>query len=274
MATLPNHTLQALAEKRPFLLGDYMSQGWALCQRELGMFIGYAVLSFVLSFMVGVLPYGIGNIGGIIIGGALAVGFFVGAHALKNQRSLVFSDFFNGFQRWQPLAIARMLVSFIQVLLLLPLLFYMVHLLGGWQIIVDAIGETDQTVKGEMIGKMIENNFTPMAGLIMFLLLIPVFIVSFFYTASFFFIWFYNLTAWEGMEASRRLVTQNFGMLLLFNFIWGLIFMVSFIPCGLGLLFTIPAFMCSQYLAFAHLTGLNDSDEEQKLDMTEHFITP
>ena len=155
----------------------------------------------------------------------------------------------------------------------MPLLFYVVHLLGGWQSIIDLVSEGDEQEQGRMMVALFKENFTPISFLIMGLLIIPVFVVSYLYTASFFFIWFYQLSFWGGMEASRMLVTRHFGMLLLFNLVWGLILSISAIPCGLGLLFTVPAYACSQYVAFAHLTGLNEVNPEID-DITEHFIAP
>ncbi len=71
------------------------------------------------------------------------------------------------------------------------------------------------------------------------------------------------------MKQSMDLVMQNFGQVLLLAFLLVLILGASAIPCGIGLLFTIPAAAFANYAAFASVVDFGDSQEKI---ITDHLL--
>lgn len=75
------------------------------------------------------------------------------------------------------------------------------------------------------------------------------------------FIVIYKMEAWPAMEMSRRIARHNFWQLLGFFIIMGFIILISMIPCGIGLLFSLPWMIGSVYSAFAQITDCDRADE-------------
>jgi uncharacterized membrane protein len=81
------------------------------------------------------------------------------------------------------------------------------------------------------------------------------------------------MDAWQAMKMSYAIVTQHFFSHLLFFIVWGFITILSGLPIGLGLLFTIPAFHCSIYAAWADITNYNEEPDTNNDDLLRHLIS-
>jgi uncharacterized membrane protein len=95
------------------------------------------------------------------------------------------------------------------------------------------------------------------------------FLPTFFLMFAMFFVWYKNAEPMDAIKQSFELVKANFGQVLLFSFLWFLILIVSALPCGIGLLFTVPALGCATYAAFASVV---DIDSDKEFDALEHLI--
>ena len=81
------------------------------------------------------------------------------------------------------------------------------------------------------------------------------------------FIVIYKMQAWPAMEMSRRIARHNLGQLIGFFLLLGIIIVISAIPCGIGLLFSLPLMIGATYSAFAQITGCDQTDiNEQMFD--------
>ena len=79
------------------------------------------------------------------------------------------------------------------------------------------------------------------------------------------FIVIYRLDAWEAMEMSRKVATKNLVSLIGLFFLLGIIIIISALPCGIGLLFSMPLMIGALYSAFAQITGC-DREDDVELD--------
>jgi hypothetical protein len=120
--------------------GKYLREGWELFKQNLGGFIGFALVFFIINVILGYLP----RIGGLIslaLGAPLGAGFFVVSAKLMQRRTPVFQDFFTGFQFFLPLlllsVISTLLIILGFILLILPGIFLMVCYLFPSMLVID-----------------------------------------------------------------------------------------------------------------------------------------
>ncbi len=78
-------------------IGKFIQRGWEICQSNLGLFIGFFLVTLVIGGTLGVIP-GVGNVASVIIGGPLNAGSLIVAFKIIKGQSIAFGDFFKGFQ--------------------------------------------------------------------------------------------------------------------------------------------------------------------------------
>jgi hypothetical protein len=66
-----------------------------------------------------------------------------------------------------------------------------------------------------------------------------------------------NMDFWPAMAASMKVVNKNFWGTLGWLFVSGLVMSLGYIACGIGMLVTIPWFVCMQIVAYKDIFGLN-----------------
>ena len=115
-------------------------------------------------------------------------------------------------------------------------------------------------------------DFGAMDGLMMFVLYIPFIYLSIAWSLTTPFVVFGGLDAWSAMEASRKVITKKFGMVFLFFFVWGLLFMAGLLTLGLAYLVFIPAFFAGMYLLFKDAVGAA-LDAPDSMDVTDHLVS-
>jgi uncharacterized membrane protein len=70
--------------------------------------------------------------------------------------------------------------------------------------------------------------------------------------------------AWTVLEASRAVITKHFGSALVLFLILAAIMLVSILPLGLGLIYTLPVVLAVLYVAAKDLykAGVLNTDDE------------
>lgn len=79
-------------------IGNYISKGFRIFEKEVGLFIGYTALFFLISVVSGFIPFA-----PLLISGPLCAGFFIVAHKINKGEPYEFSTFFKGFDFFVPL---------------------------------------------------------------------------------------------------------------------------------------------------------------------------
>ena len=93
-------------------------------------------------------------------------------------------------------------------------------------------------------------------GLMM--LIIPGIYFAVSYVFSHLFIWFYDKDPSEAIRLSRKIVSGNFGQILLLFLILAGINLLGLMALGLGILLTMPFSFCVVYAAFEDIIGISN----------------
>lgn len=255
MSLLPSHIERIVSEHYVFRFGDYISRGFQLVNRNVGAFIGFIIVYFLIALALGIIPV-IGQLASFIISPALAIGIYIGAYKLDRQEDVQFGDFFKGFEKLGPLFLTNILVA----------LFVVAAAIPGIALMVSAGISSFNDYDG--LDSMFSNPLF-WAGVVVGFLPALYFGVSYIFAPMF--VWFYNLDTWPAMEASRKLVGRQWTTHAVFLLVIGLVAVAGIILLGFGLLYTVPASQCALYAAFADITGLNE-EEEGEGDIIDHFV--
>jgi uncharacterized membrane protein len=93
-------------------------------------------------------------------------------------------------------------------------------------------------------------------GLIM--LIIPGIYFAVSYVFSHFFAWFYDRDPYEATRLSRKVVSGNFGQILLLFLILAGINLLGIMALGIGMLLTMPFSFCVVYATFDDIIGISN----------------
>lgn len=90
------------------------------------------------------------------------------------------------------------------------------------------------------------------------LLIIPGIYLGVSYVFSQIFVWFYDKDPYEAIRLSRKLVSGNFGQILLLLLILAGINLIGIMAMGIGILLTIPFSFCVIYATFDDIIGISN----------------
>lgn len=243
MSSLNQFDINRIIQNRqPVDLNAFIKRGWEICQSNLGLFIGFFVLTLIIGFALGWIPGG--SFVSIIVGGPLNAGNLIAAFKVMKGQPIAFGDFFKGFQSnyFAPTLLATLVISLFGMLCVIP------AAIVGIIAIFAAQGQEPNML------------LILVAGLLALAGLIGVIYLSISYVFAIPLIVSHKLSFWPAMEASRKIVDPQWGNMFGFLFVLGLINLVGALPCGLGLLFTAPLSSCAIAAAYERMVGLPSSD--------------
>ena len=238
--------------------------------KDMGQFILFTFVYFLIQFGVNMLTSAIGggtsafssygggdfedlmNAGqilssttGWVIGLALAplsIGSVLVAKKVFKNEDYQFKDFFSGYNWFLPIVLASLVTGLITGLAALIL-----------------------TIPWVVIGITAELPIV-LVIVVAFILILPGIYLGITYSLTNYFIVFRNYNFWPAMEASRKLISKNFWSFFAFLFLLGCVNLLGIIPCGIGLLFTIPLTACATYAAYYHIVRQGGAEEEPTVD--------
>lgn len=260
MEYINNRIERLTSEGYNFRFGDYISEGFNIFGKNIGGFIGYFLLYVVISVVLSFIPF-LGSIGQVLMSYPLVVGFYIVANKIRNGQTTEFGDFFKGFDHFGPLAILMLIYIGLMIVALIPFFVVMGNIMME---IIPLIGSNDISDAEEFLEIIMGMNF----GLV-FLTLVPVIFLVTCYLWAPMFVVFYDMSPWQAMEASRKLIMKKWFIVFLFSFVVGFIGAIGVIGLFIGLLFTYPAMMCAGFAAFADVTQLG---EEEETNIEDHFV--
>lgn len=229
-----------------FDFGKYFETGWKAIKDDIGQFILYTLVMFLI---IGVSL--ITLIGPVLIAFPLFAGFIIyGRKALlKEERS--FNDFFGGFKFFGPLLGFMGLILLFALALSLPL-----GLIMGINFAALETLENPEVAAPGMIGALLSYQ--------LLLFVVQIVITTFlFFTVPL--IVLGHLGTIDAIKWSIRLVRKNFWWVLLFAFVTGIVQQAGALVCYVGLLFTIPLGQCLVLGAYAEIVGLDKKNGEEEL---------
>lgn len=228
-----------------FKFGEYFSRGWQLFGKKPGHYIGFFALTMLMIMVVAFIPV-IGSIGAQILGGVLMVGFFVFSQNIQYNANPTFDDLFKPFSSFGKITIVQLIILGFTIVILMPILIFgFTSIFSG---IFDIVQNADyyDNNPGAVFEMFDLEAMIPLA-IITYLFL---FFIQTIYMFSNPIAHFFNVSAWESMEASRKIIQKKF-----FHF-FGLIILLAIMNIAgamcifVGLFITIPLTYTTMYAAF------------------------
>ncbi|MEO0376719.1 MAG: DUF975 family protein [Cyanobacteria bacterium P01_A01_bin.17] len=244
-------------------IGGFITRGWEILQEDMGNFIGFTLLmaGILVAFGIVVVAMFITIIGipfailAILLAGPLVIaplsaGFFVFAFKKIKRQPTEFSDFFKGFQNnnFLPIFLSSLVISLITAICSAP------GQVVNYISVFSSIGS--ESYEPSVFLQAISAILSLVGS-------IASACVTAFYSFSVPFIVARKMPFWTAMEASRKLVMRQWFGIFLLLIVLTLINIAGLIPCGLGLLLTVPLTSCVIAAAYESIVGLPTSDLSQ-----------
>ena len=250
--------------KVTFSIGQAIRDGWRIVSKHLGYYIGAGVITVIISMFVGVIPYGGSILNNLVVSPCFAASaIFITWRISKGYAWTDFGDMFKGFSYATPVLISTLIQSFVMVLIGLLCFFSLIPQLVDLFELSQGSGAYQNQ---EEIIELLRSIFFNTKNILLFcLFLLAILVLSAVWAFKIHFIVVYKMDAWPAMELSRRVTTPNLLRLVGLFIIIGLIVIVSALPCGIGLLFSLPLSFGAIYSAFAQITGSDQPDEDSNM---------
>ncbi len=251
----------------PFRMGDYINRGFKFMNDNFGLLVAFVLVSGVINFFCQSLPY-IGFLLSMAVSPILSVGYAQFTYMVLRGHKPDFGEFFKGFKKAGPLIFTYLLMVVISLLAILPgLLVWYKAGMADWVMEMVNAYPLFEDIPG--LGEMVDMS---LFGIGLALILLGGLVVGLFLFWALQIAWFYEVGPLEAIDASRKLIARNWGNMLGFLILSGLIAAGGILLCGIGLLYTAPAMTCAHFFAFADATQLLEGDDEDKPDLTDHLI--
>ena len=250
--------------KGTFSIGKAISDGWRIVSKHLGSYIGAGVITVLIIMFVGVIPYGGSILNNLVISPCFtASAIFITWQISKGHAWTDFGDMFKGFSYATPVLISTLIQSFVMVLIGLLCFFSLIPQLVDLFELSQGSGAYQNQ---EEIIELLRSIFFNTKNILLFcLFLLAILLLSAVWAFKIHFIVVYKMDAWPAMELSRRITTPNLLRMVGLFIIIGLVVIVSALPCGIGLLFSLPLSFGAIYSAFAQITGSDQPDEDSNM---------
>lgn len=259
---------EAIAQKDcPVNIGLYLSEGWQLFCLNPGGFIGFFVLTVIISIALSNIPGAGGILNGIIMV-IIGAGYYFVGFKLSKGEFFDFGSFFDGFKNnnFIGLVLTGLISGFItNIFFVASSVSFMIASLPFLMNFVDTINaeleepdpdlEQFRTILEQL--PPVPDGLVPILLLVGIILLLPSIYFGIAYTFAIPLVVDRQFEFWPAMETSRRIITRNwfgfFGLILVI----GLINMVGACLCGIGLLVTAPFSACAIVAAYRNIVGLS-----------------
>jgi len=246
-------------DKSTFSIGRAFSDGWALVSKHLGYYILGGIVSVVISIVAGIIPF-VGNLASqLILRRCLMAGaIYVTWRISKGIGCTDLVDMFKGFKFLSPIIISATIQFAVMVTLAVLFLLNYLNLIIKFFEVAQGPGVLNNQ---EEIRELFRQILTPESVMLFLFLMFFILLISIIWVFKIHFIVIYKMQAWPAMEMSRKIATRNLFPLIGYFLLMGIIIIISAIPCGIGLLFSLPLMIGSSYSAFAQITHCDEPDE-------------
>jgi len=249
-----------------FSVGQAISDGWALIAKHLGYYILGGIVAVLIGGAAGLIPF-VGSLANnlIISPCFMASAIFITWKISRGTPWTDFGEIFKGFSYLSQIMVSSLIEMAVIVFFCVLLLFNLIPQIIDLFTLTQGQGAYQNQAE---IQAMIRSMFLNGKTILLFSAFgIAVLIISVIWAFKIHFIVIYKMEAWPAMEMSRKVTTRNLLPLIGLFILLGIIIIISILPCGIGLLFSLPLTIGSIYSAFAQITHCNQPDEIE-LDYT------
>jgi hypothetical protein len=256
---------QIKSEGYDFSIKHFINKAWELFKIEAGSMIGYCVLLILGFAIVTFIPF-IGPLSRALFQTPLMMGFVYVAARLYQNKTIEFSNYFDGIKDFLKILIISLLNGIFILLTLLPAIIFMLYkLTNGFDLdILRSPGN---------IMPLLQNPAVILSlALGLFLLVLPAFYLSLCMQFSVYFVIFLNADYWKAIQWSIVIVNKKIGHFILMSIVIGALVILSFIPFLLGLLIIIPLSFLIKYVMFHEIVNLDHIDHANR-DRVDDFLS-
>jgi uncharacterized membrane protein len=149
--------------------GKYISKGYSIFEKDMGKFIGYTALYFLITTASSFIPFG-----PVFLTGPLTAGFFIVARKINKNEPYDFGAFWKGFDFFVPLMLYTLISSILGALALFALIIPGIYLFVGWTFAIPFIifGKMEFWDSMEISRKLVTKKWWNIFGFLLLLLLI------------------------------------------------------------------------------------------------------
>lgn len=241
-----------------FDFSKYIQRGFEICNQFAVGFILFSLIYVLISGLIGQIPTIGEYINQIIITPFLLIGISILAKRISKEEEYSFDNFWGGYPYLKELALAA-LIQFIAFQIFLAPLW----LSGDFEVYLEWIAEWQASPAAI--------TDIPNFSWWYLFLFIPIIYFSICWMYASLFIVFYQLTAWEAMEASRKIVAQRWWMYAGFFVLTTIFSLVGILFFGIGIMYTLPAAACMVYASFEDVMSFYIKEDDED-DLLKHLI--
>jgi hypothetical protein len=151
--------------------GKYISKGYSIFEKDMGKFIGYTALFFLITTASSFVPFG-----PIFLSGHLTAGFFIVARKINKNEPYDFGAFWKGFDFFVPLMLYTLISTILGTLALIAFIIPGIYLFVGWAFAIPFIifGNMEFWDSMEYSRKLITKKWWNIFGFLLLLMLINI----------------------------------------------------------------------------------------------------
>ncbi len=259
---------QIIVETDGFSIGDVFSHGFDIFKKQMGLFIGFFVLSTIIGQVLAFIPL-LGPIAQIIISPILSAGYIFVAYKVTYDKPVEFSNFFDGFKN-NPAQFV--IISLLTLLIIGVLAAIIVVPIFFTTFSFDLFTSSDFS-DPYWLSNFIQDYF-PTIFIAFGILIIPMVYIGISLMYAPHFVIFGKMEAWEAIKASRRFTNKHFFSFLGLLVVIMLLNIAGVLALFVGILFTAPASVCIIYAVFDRmvvnkLEGDNNIDDNLERHLVE-----
>ena len=246
-------------DRSTFSIGEAFSDGWNLVSKHLGFYIAAGIITVLIGGAVGITPFIGSLINSLILSPCfMASAVFITWRIAMGIEWTDFGDMFKGFRFLSQIMVSSLIQMVVMVFLLIVFFFNMLPQI--FDLVTLSQGQDFYKNQAEM--EALLRGFLNAKTIIAFIFfMIAILLVSVIWAFKTHFIVIYKMEAWPAMELSRKICTRNLFPLIGLFLLLSVVIIISAIPCGIGLLFTLPLAIGTVYNAFQQITHCDQPDE-------------
>lgn len=242
------HLETALSQSR-FDIGGFISEGFGLWKKAPGSFIGFMLLSFVISMVLSMIPVVGSVISSLFVSSCLSLGAYMVVDRIDAGEGFSFENFFDGFKRIGDVVIQNLIVFVIALVLIIP--FAMMVGLAFFK----------EAMVGDPMAMGFEN-FNAWS----FLALLPLAYAVLLLTFALPILGFYRLNPWESLQYSARFAHKHWIMIFLFFILVSIIVILGLLGLVIGIVVTASMMYPMFYVAFKNVTDWDGFNRQENID--------